>query len=56
MGVDFSWYAIGFGTEEENLKKVISEFGFEERFFLLGKKQIRTHISKLRYICSTFKA
>lgn len=38
MGVDFSWYAIGFGSEEENLKKMISEFGLKERFFLLGKK------------------
>ncbi len=38
MGVDFSWYAIGFGTEEEKLKKMILEFGLKERFFLLGKK------------------
>ena len=37
-GVDFSWYAIGYGSEEEKLKKLIIELNLEYKFFLLGKK------------------
>lgn len=37
-GIDIRWYIVGFGGEEEKIKKVIHETGMEERFILVGKQ------------------
>lgn len=37
-GIDIHWYIVGFGGEEEKIKKVIHETGMEERFILVGKQ------------------
>ena len=37
-GIDIRWYIVGFGGEEEKIKKVIHETGMEERFILVGKR------------------
>lgn len=38
-GLNISWYAIGWGPEEENLRKLVVENDLEESFFLTGKKE-----------------
>ena len=37
-GIDIRWYIVGFGGEEEKIKKVIHETGMEEHFILVGKQ------------------
>lgn len=37
-GIDIRWYIVGFGGEEEKIKKVIHETGMEECFILVGKQ------------------
>lgn len=37
-GLDIRWYIIGFGGEEELIRRKISEAGMEERVILLGKR------------------
>lgn len=37
-GFIIRWYIVGFGGEEEKIRKVILETGMEERFILLGKR------------------
>lgn len=37
-GIDIRWYIVGFGGEEEKIKKVIHETGMKERFILVGKQ------------------
>lgn len=37
-GVDFKWYIIGYGGEEELIRSKISEFGMEDTVIILGKK------------------
>ena len=40
MGVtDFRWYIIGFGPDEELIRKKIAEAGMEDHVILLGKKE-----------------
>lgn len=36
---NIKWYVVGYGDEEENLKKLIEEKGLEESFVLLGKQE-----------------
>lgn len=37
-GLDIYWYIIGFGGDENLIKRKIKEFGMEDRVILLGKK------------------
>lgn len=37
-GIDIHWYIVGFGGEEEKIKKVIHETGMEKHFILVGKQ------------------
>ncbi len=37
-GKDISWYAIGYGKEEDNIRRLIKENKIADRFFILGKK------------------
>jgi glycosyltransferase involved in cell wall biosynthesis len=37
-GYDISWYVVGYGSLEYELRKLIAELGVENHFFLLGKK------------------
>ena len=37
-GIDFKWYIIGYGGEEELIRSKISEFGMEDTVIILGKK------------------
>lgn len=36
---DFKWYIIGYGSDENIIRKKISEAGMEDRVILLGKKE-----------------
>lgn len=38
-GLHFTWFIIGDGPEEKNLKEAINEYGLNEYFKLLGKKE-----------------
>lgn len=38
-GLHFTWFIIGDGPEEKNLKEAINEYGLNEYFQLLGKKE-----------------
>lgn len=38
-GVDVRWYLIGFGTDEELIRRKITEFHMEDRVIILGKKE-----------------
>lgn len=38
-GVDVCWYLIGFGGDEELIKKKITEYGMDEYVRILGKKE-----------------
>lgn len=38
MGLDVKWYLIGFGGEEELIRRSIAEAGMEEHVIMLGKK------------------
>ncbi len=38
-GLDVYWYIIGFGAEEQLIRKKIAEYGMEDRVVLLGKKE-----------------
>jgi glycosyltransferase involved in cell wall biosynthesis len=37
-GYDVAWYVVGYGSQENELRKLITELGLENHFFLLGKK------------------
>ncbi|MBT2679827.1 glycosyltransferase [Bacillus sp. ISL-35] len=37
-GYDIAWYIVGYGPLENELRKLITELGLENHFFLLGKK------------------
>lgn len=37
-GYDIAWYVVGYGSLENELRKLISELGLDNHFFLLGKK------------------
>lgn len=37
-GIDFKWYIIGYGGEEELIRSKISEFSMEDTVIILGKK------------------
>ena len=37
-GVDFRWYVVGVGEEEESIRELIRELGMEEEFILLGRR------------------
>lgn len=37
-GMDIVWYVVGYGGDEELIRKTISENGMERHFILLGKK------------------
>jgi glycosyltransferase involved in cell wall biosynthesis len=37
-GNDIAWYVVGYGPLENELRKLITEFGLDNHFFLLGKK------------------
>lgn len=37
-GIDFKWYIIGYGSEEDLIRSKISEFGMEDTVVILGKK------------------
>jgi glycosyltransferase involved in cell wall biosynthesis len=37
-GYDVAWYIVGYGALENELRKLITELGLENHFFLLGKK------------------
>ena len=37
-GIDFKWYIIGYGSEEDLIRSKISEFGMEDTVIILGKK------------------
>ena len=37
-GIDFKWYIIGYGGEEDLIRSKISEFGMEDTVIILGKK------------------
>ena len=37
-GLDFRWYVVGFGAEEQKLRALIRELDVGDRFLLLGKK------------------
>ncbi|WP_226645672.1 glycosyltransferase [Mesobacillus subterraneus] len=37
-GYDIAWYVIGYGSLENELRKLLTELGLENHFFLLGKK------------------
>ena len=37
--LDVYWYIIGFGAEEQLIRKKIAEYGMEDRVVLLGKKE-----------------
>ncbi len=37
-GLDFRWYLIGVGPEEESLKAMTQELGLEDRVFFLGER------------------
>ena len=36
--IDFAWYAIGGGRDEEKLKKLVEEYHLENQFVFLGRK------------------
>ena len=38
LGTEFKWYIIGYGADEELIRKKIAEAGMEDRVILLGKK------------------
>ena len=38
-GLDVYWYIIGFGPDEQLIRKKIAEAGMEDRVILLGKKE-----------------
>ena len=38
MGLNLSWYAIGWGPEEEKLRKLVKEKQLEDVFFVVGRK------------------
>ncbi|GAE44176.1 capsular polysaccharide biosynthsis protein [Mesobacillus boroniphilus JCM 21738] len=55
-GYDIAWFVVGYGSLENELRKLISELGLENHFFLLGKKNESLSLYKsMRYICSAFK-
>lgn len=35
---DIAWYVVGYGGDEDNIKKMISNYGLTKDFILLGKK------------------
>lgn len=37
-GINFKWYIVGFGAQEEDLKLRAKELGLENNFYILGKK------------------
>lgn len=37
-GINFKWYIVGFGVQEEDLKLRAKELGLENNFYILGKK------------------
>ena len=43
-GLKIKWYLIGFGPDEQLIRKKINEAGMESHVILLGKKQIHIHI------------
>ena len=38
LGVPVRWYLIGYGPEEESLRRLISSLGVERQFLILGKR------------------
>lgn len=43
-GMDITWYLIGFGRDEELIKRKIAEANMQEYVKILGKKRIHIHI------------
>ncbi|MCL2106123.1 MAG: glycosyltransferase, partial [Oscillospiraceae bacterium] len=39
LGLNLVWYAIGFGSEAQPLRRLIEEMGLEDRFILLGQRE-----------------
>jgi glycosyltransferase involved in cell wall biosynthesis len=37
-GIDIIWYLIGYGSEEDEIKQKINEFGMKNYVIILGKK------------------
>lgn len=38
QGLDVKWYIIGYGQDEDRIRRSIADAGMEERVFILGKK------------------
>lgn len=38
-GIDFKWYIIGYGSDEDLIKSKIAEFSMEDTVIILGKKE-----------------
>ncbi|WP_078545758.1 glycosyltransferase [Litchfieldia alkalitelluris] len=38
LGYNIKWYIVGYGVEEETVRKLIKEYQLEDRFILLGKR------------------
>lgn len=38
-GIDVAWFAIGYGKDEKNMKRMIIENNLENQFFILGRKE-----------------
>ncbi|WP_246943875.1 glycosyltransferase [Bacillus pinisoli] len=38
LGYDIKWYIVGYGAEEEIIKRLIDEYKMNENFIILGKK------------------
>ena len=37
-GLDFTWYIIGYGVEEDNIRMLVNRYSLEDKFIILGKK------------------
>ncbi|UAL50263.1 glycosyltransferase [Metabacillus dongyingensis] len=38
LGINIKWYIVGYGGEEENIRKLVKKYNLEDKFILLGKK------------------
>lgn len=45
--INFKWFIIGYGGDEQLIHDKIKESGMEDEVIILGKKQIHIHISKM---------
>lgn len=52
-GLEVTWYLIGFGKNEKQIRKRICETGMKQYVKILGKKRIHIHISgRVMFMCS----